>query len=871
MNKQINLKWNNQEIEDCREHLYFPLYFENYTGAIRNILFRMIQDKREEELRRGQFSYACEKDVSNILSFIGPRGSGKTTAMREFCEILKRMENSGERRWWLEQALPETEGQAQIKDRKFYFKILPLIDASRLEEKEDLFNIIIANIYHEYEKTESERPDDFYSLNYYEEKEIHRIFEEIVENYHAIKNARKEDFGDSVIAKMKYMSGSMDIREKIDVLIKRLLLRWGGADTASFLVIILDDLDLNIAGGYEMLNQLYKYFSNQHIIIAIAVDDDQMNRICEMHYLKEFMQNSGAADIDPERDVDLRLHCKKLSRDYLLKMLPMSNRFFMPDVENTNRSLVVYNDNRENPVVNCPEESIKHHIMKKTARYMKIYYDSVGVKTHFCEPSSVREIVSYDQFLETLYEVNIEHCKIISNKEKGKQLAYYDVNHEKFNFDIMRRMTRSYLNERYRELFIELHSKELARRAMYFCQMAESRVENGISGLEQPKEYYNQKYSYFLLLEYIYKLGRVSDEDKGFIKCLLASFSSEMVREYIHSRYDVNPETQKSAFNRLNGFLGKTVGGNWAAEMVPKLEGKYEVGYNDKVDLTWFQIDFLFGQEEIWQDISEWSSLDNVDEAEYRLGRFSSWLEEQRVIPVLECIAVFFHAYDSGGDVLKNIDFKMHFGRQAGKGSETYLIVSSTSGRACLDIFGFVKETLNYRENYKSMQCAIAGALTKAVLEELEIWTEQTIPEEDKGYLETVIYRMVEGQSIHKKRGWKYEGEVAFPFYNIDLSYNIIKRVHRDMNSTGSISKEECYEYIRKVYLEILRHLKEQAQFYKDVQYQYDKIMESCPYIKTFLQYDKYLRADFPQIFGDCIFSVERLLQFEAPDFPDVE
>lgn len=51
-----------------------------------------------------------------------------------------------------------------------------------------------------------------------------------------------------------------------------------------YIVITIDDIDLNIGLGYKMLEQIQKYFAYSRIIILVSMDYDQMRMVCEKHF-----------------------------------------------------------------------------------------------------------------------------------------------------------------------------------------------------------------------------------------------------------------------------------------------------------------------------------------------------------------------------------------------------------------------------------------------------------------------------------------------------------------------------------------------------------------------------------------------------------
>ena len=75
----LKLILDNQKELDYKGHVLFPLYLNSYEEAIRNIFFNVLWEKEANP------DSIQEKSVSNIYSFLGGRGSGKTTAMGEKC------------------------------------------------------------------------------------------------------------------------------------------------------------------------------------------------------------------------------------------------------------------------------------------------------------------------------------------------------------------------------------------------------------------------------------------------------------------------------------------------------------------------------------------------------------------------------------------------------------------------------------------------------------------------------------------------------------------------------------------------------------------------------------------------------------------
>ena len=137
------------------EHeIWHPLYLDGYKVGLKNIFTKAYEEDTEQNRKKPKRIITDEQN--NILSFIGKRGSGKTTAMDEFCRILDSLDAKDESRWWIKQT-ENREIYDQLKNGSFKFHILQPIDASLFDESDDLFEQIIANLYRYFDKQTKER------------------------------------------------------------------------------------------------------------------------------------------------------------------------------------------------------------------------------------------------------------------------------------------------------------------------------------------------------------------------------------------------------------------------------------------------------------------------------------------------------------------------------------------------------------------------------------------------------------------------------------------------------------------------------------------------------------------------------------------
>lgn len=129
---QDNWEWDDQE---QKHELKNPLYTECYIDGLKCIFKQAIEMEAWVKDNKGR---VIRDERCNILSFIGKRGSGKSTAMDEFCRILRSMNHEEDYEWWLKKVMTGEE-QKFLLEKKFHFHILDPIDASLFGAQEDLF------------------------------------------------------------------------------------------------------------------------------------------------------------------------------------------------------------------------------------------------------------------------------------------------------------------------------------------------------------------------------------------------------------------------------------------------------------------------------------------------------------------------------------------------------------------------------------------------------------------------------------------------------------------------------------------------------------------------------------------------------------
>lgn len=860
----------NESVDESNNiKINYPLYINCYSEALgailKNIDFMEEENKEEQKrqknrnanqflLRTKNSDINCS-EFANIIAFIGTRGSGKTTALNEFCDILSKY-NENEEEWGKRLSYKNVSG------KKYRFWIMPPIDASVLEAKEDLLELIWANMYQVFDDKFKRKSGkcDYDELS----KRLMKEFDEVYKNYNNVGHSeKKEVMGDSILVKLKNISSSLKTREAFEKLIKNFLYMLDEGDGAeegyyknsreeSYLVITVDDLDLNLEKGYEMLEQMHKYLFHRRIIVLIAIDYRNLRSLSEKYFIEALTPQIPSGAYNGNEVVHGELgnivrKAKKLNNDYLLKVLPLSNRIYLSGGNIISKQITVSESEGK-------QETVKAFILKKIADKTLIYYDACGKKTHFCLPNTIRELTSYNQFLDSLYSMSeIEEGK---ERDNYNPMIRYDQNHDRFNYDITNRMAFQLLNEEQVTVFELIVQRNIERRAEYAVNFL-SDYKKGDSELLKD-EVDKMKYRYSDLLSSIYYIGRENYSDKKLGHCILASFTSEMVREYFsycNNKSNQGDErdtegkgeqevstnlskAQERAKGRLVNYLGSTFGGEWFGNEMPKAVLKS--GDNSDSSSTQFPIGYLKKNIKHGIKIEKDFPID-VSSAK-GVERLIDDLTKE--IPYLECVSLLcsnLRNKSGKADVLKwNLEIKSG---KTSEGEKVQITMEIEIEEMGFDIFGFIGREI--KDALK--KDALCKSLYEMMQDELEkLWKDEN--EKNNGqYSDMQLTKWKERIEEKAKKAsiWceedRMDGNVIYlPFYNLDMTYNVMKRVRNRTKEDSEVEFRDIAKYFKRVYGYIAEELDKEDKAYDEMkipEQRRPKLLEtfnSCPFIKKF-------------------------------------
>jgi len=368
--------------EQFDQSLFQDVYFSLYK-ALSSIL-----TKREH--KRG-----------DIITVFGERGSGKTSLLLSFVNSLMSAEK---RQKFMEKVIGEEKcrricGGVNIS-------VMENLDASMMDSSEDIFDILLSRMLKKIDKCLDdeaceERKDG--KIRY----DILQDFDDIYKIHQQIKRQKsvgseKEILdGYSSLSALRNFQDSLELNRKFEKLVENYLNKlfdsnsmWG--EQQNYLIVPIDDLDMNSENGFESLEQIYRYVAVKNVIVIVAVKYNQIMQLAEKNGYKLYSESK------------IRLNDNKIkyiydyAKEYLAKLLPIQNRVYMPDMVVHQREIREKWYTKEKIGENeVSEKTVRESILFKIKDKTGMYFHMCGESMHILEAESLRELRGYYGYLDS--------------------------------------------------------------------------------------------------------------------------------------------------------------------------------------------------------------------------------------------------------------------------------------------------------------------------------------------------------------------------------------------------------------------------------------------------------------------------------------
>lgn len=350
----------------------------------------------EEIVRFNSQAIESEECLNNIIAFTGDRGQGKTSAMLTFTgELIHKKDKSdigfGE------------------KTQSCQFYELELIDPSTFEDMHNVVEVVVTKMYNAYMEAWHGRKKSSSAETYQEpHHDILKSFQAVYEGLSLVRNPRKfddlEQDYEGTIAKIARAGDSAKLKKNMKRLVDQYLgfFSAGNGNNDRFLILPIDDLDVNITLAYKMMEQIRKYLILPNVILIMAVKADQLQYCVELQFRREMALLIGKEHrIIDQEPIDM-------ATKYVAKLIPDARKIVLPQLR-----LLVGEIEEQDPfdveyLINGENLFAKSEIMDKNcnytfeARLLTKIYEYTGLvfvrsekQVHPLVPQTLRELVNF--------------------------------------------------------------------------------------------------------------------------------------------------------------------------------------------------------------------------------------------------------------------------------------------------------------------------------------------------------------------------------------------------------------------------------------------------------------------------------------------
>ncbi|WP_019555121.1 hypothetical protein [Propionispira raffinosivorans] len=345
-------------------------------------------------------SEKVDNDFNNIIAFLGERGSGKTSSMISFSESLNEQKSEG-----------------------YLFHLLDMIDPSVFDTRDSIVAIIVATMFKKFKK---KLKDDGEKGSYDSTKlNLVKQFEKVYKDLKITNSEKNDIFRENAedIEALVDLASAINMKEDLGKLIK-LYLQYMTKQNNAFLVICIDDLDMNISSGEKMIEEIRKYLVTAQVVILMAIRFSQLEmlvkqkNINELNTLVEYAEKIDKTKPEKQNEnfKNIEAELENKTDKYLEKIIPYNKRIFMPEINDGDVEIEINLEQLKSEKKSIDECMAKlyydylHYIIVTPAQYNAIVPNTLRELVELIQTFSAMQVVSEENESETIVK-NIGQVK----------------------------------------------------------------------------------------------------------------------------------------------------------------------------------------------------------------------------------------------------------------------------------------------------------------------------------------------------------------------------------------------------------------------------------------------------------------------------
>lgn len=478
---------------------------------------------------------------NNMMAFTGERGAGKSSAMLSFVQSLQNKKSKLYEDSFLEGMtdceLPGVDYRNVSKMlHNCEFISLPPIDPTTMENGDQILTVILARMYQLASDTWEEEqliPRSSSQEKIHRKNTLIKRLSVCYEHICAIKEWEKKSSEYDGLDVLADLGDASRLKGEFTELVDELLrFKCFGSSCDPYLVIQVDDTDMNIEHAYDILEDIRKYLVIPRVIVVMAAD---------LVHLKSIVENSLLRNYHCKMDEGSE-YADTIAQQYITKLFPQTRQINLPvlgayfkgHIENitirydTLKEQILPEQGQEQP--GDVQKQIFRLIYRKTGLVF-LEYDNL---LHYIIPSNMRLCAHFLAMLVQMKDVEdpdetpnffIEGKRDSENvKAHRENLSVRLQNVQRFRDYFLTTWATNNLDKDCVRLISELEKADVSKKTRFVCSQLWQRYEDN---LLKDSDLPSGQYSYVDMVQLCrYIEDEASDEnDSRFIFAIETYFS----------------------------------------------------------------------------------------------------------------------------------------------------------------------------------------------------------------------------------------------------------------------------------------------------------------------------------------------------------
>lgn len=628
-----------EALANFRQSIFRDVY-NSASSMVQEIIERNIEAEKQN------YSRGKDEQICNVVAILGERGGGKSSVLASYCKALEELNHYNPRANGGNSDLDEEQSALfqMRKNKEIFFGVLDSIDATMLENDEKIISIILARML---EKVEEKKR--FYEMSRGNKDEIEslgrKIEYKIGEMYKNLDKRFKEEI-DSPALMVKELSNSWNLREAFvklaEDLGEYLSYESGGRNDNYYIVIPIDDIDMNIGKCWDMLEMIRKYLMVPKVILLLTFHYEQLYTVCRLHYYQELQKNEKLCGEGYAKE-----QAENLAKEYMEKVIPTGRKIYMPRLYQLESEM-----KKQIKIEGTKPEGWKKIDMEpeRFVRAMLRFYTGIFLdesRSNYIYPPSIRKLNNFVK--------EFRQLKILDKKEPSENGKNFIYNLDWMYRDVTNRFLEQYIEDKERRMIQGYLDAGPAEQNHALSELILDRISGGNEKWKMMVKYLANKewlsYGDHLILLHILKKFRLETEKNNILIWDLL-ISLKMTRECYGKIYGINDSDDvKQAEESKHGdyfkdYLTEDLWGDWERWYWCYREG-------DTKPVT-MEVDGDSSSIEVGSVIDSEIKDDNEDVKKEKY---------QRLIETYLIIRIFFDCYDGVRDNQEEKEVPLQIGK----------------------------------------------------------------------------------------------------------------------------------------------------------------------------------------------------------------